>query len=312
MKNFAIISDSTCDLSSDILKEFDIEIINAHFMDKDGTDHLGFTDWNKCDCYESSSEFYKALKNNPVSFKTAAPSIPEIVDAFEKIIKEGKDILAFSISSVMSGTFNLYNKAKEEILAKYSDANIKIIDTLRFGIGIGLMEINASLMRKEGKTLDEVYAYFEANKNRYHQMGWLDDLSFVAKKGRITHSKAFFGQLIGIKPLGESDQNGLTTVLYKAKGEKSAYDIMIKYIEKTIENSHDQIMVICHSVREKQALEYKKLIEEKFKPKKIYVVEMHPSCGINCGPGLMCAYYVGKMSSVDLVEEKKLIEELAA
>lgn len=310
MKDYVIVSDTTCDLSQAVLDDFNIEMINAHFMDRNGEDRLSFTDWKSCDYYNSSADFYKALKASPDKFSTAAPSIDEVKENFVRFLNEGKDILAFTISSAMSGTFNIYTEAKREVLKDYPEAKIMIIDSLRFGGGIGLMEIHASILRKQGKTIEEVYEYINNNKNCFHQMGWLDDLSFVAKKGRITHAKAFFGQLIGIKPLGECDQNGLTTVVGKAKGEKAAYSAMISYIKETITNPSEQIILICHSQREKQALIYKKLIGKEFNPKRVYLMECGPSCGINIGPGLNSAYYFGKVASKDLVNEKELMEKL--
>lgn len=310
MKDYIILTDTTSDLTREILTEYNIEMIPGHFMDKSGKEYDSFTDWSKCECYQSDVEFYKTLKSNPDKFSTSAPSIPHIEEAFIKAIEKGLDVLVFTISSVMSGTFNFFTKAKEEVLAKYPEAKILIVDTLRFGSGIGLMCITASQNRADGLSIEENYEYFEKNKNCFHQMGWLDDLSFVAKKGRITASKAFFGQLIGIKPLGESDQNGLTTVLGKAKGEKAAFDAMIKYIEKEIVSPNEAIILVSHSVREKQALQYVSLIKEKFNPKKIYVTSSGPSCGINMGPGLCAAYFIGRPSSKDLVEEKQLVEDI--
>jgi hypothetical protein len=155
-------------------------------------------------------------------------------------------------------------------------------------------------LRKEGKTLNEVNEFLEENKNRFHQIGWLDDLSFVAKKGRLSHAKAFMGKLIGIKPLGEFDYNGLTTVIGKAKGEKTAYQALLAYMEETIENPEEQVIVVAHSNRFKQAEYYKQLIKDKFNPKEIFVSDVYPACGINVGPGLMAAYYVGKPISKDL------------
>lgn len=309
MKYFDIIVDTTSELNSELLKDFDIKLLKAHFMDEDGKDKVSFTDWSECSYYESQNDFFKHLKNNPDGFKTAPPSEPEIVDIFKESLSKGNDVLAITISSTMSGTFNLFNKAKEEVLES-CNGDIKVIDSLRFGCGIGLMAIKASILRSEGKSLEEVYNFLEENKNTFHQMGWLDDLSFVAKKGRITHSKAFFGQLIGIKPLGEFDQNGLTSVLGKAKGEKEAFPAMINYISETIIDPNNQVILICQSARRKQAEQYKKLIEEKFNPKKVYIVDSCPSCGINMGPGLMSAYYIGKEVSNDMEQEKKLMETI--
>ena len=141
-------------------------------------------------------------------------------------------------------------------------------------------------------------------------MGWLDDLSFVAKKGRISQPKAFLGKLIGVKPLGEFGPCGVTTVIGKAKGEKSAYKAIIEYINQTIENPSEQIIIIANTSRKAQSEVLKSMIEESFHPKAIFINDVYPACGINIGPGLMAAYYVGKPISDDLSQEKELISRI--
>lgn len=310
MKEFKIVSDTTCDLSKEVLNDFNIEMIRAHFMDKDGIDKLSFTDWSECDYYASSSDFYKALKASPSSFASSAPNVEEIKNYFLNLIDQGYDILAIAMSGAMSATYNNYLGAKKEVLEIHPEAKIEVIDSLRFGAGLGMMLVWASIKRSEGKTIEEVVEFLNENRDCFHQMGWLDDLSFVAKKGRITHAKAFFGTLIGIKPLGDFDQNGMTTVLGKAKGEKAAYDAIIEYMKQTVVDPENQVMFVSHSNREKNALVLKDLIAKEFKPKKLYFIETGPSCGINVGPGLNAAYYFGKKASKDLVSEKELMEKI--
>ena len=234
----------------------------------------------------------------------------EIHDVMEDFAKEGSNMIVFCLSTAMSGTYNLYQKAKEMIESKYSKIKIYIVDTMRFGPGIGLMCINASIDRQNGLSINEIYEKALKNKNNYHQMGWLDDLGFVAKKGRITSSQAFFGQLIGIKPLGEFNNCGLTTILSKAKGESQAYKAIIAYIKATIINPSNQVLILAHSIRERQSEVLKQLIIDEIKPLDIYTVELGPSCGINVGPGLLACYYVGKEISPDLLEEKQLMESI--
>ena len=210
----------------------------------------------------------------------------------------------------MSGTYNFAVKGREQALEKYPDAKINIIDSLRFGPGFGLMAVKAAQLRDEGKSLDEVTAWIEENKCRYHQAGWLDDLSFVAKKGRLNHAAAFMGTLVGIKPIGEFDYNGMTTVLGKAKGAKKAYSVLLRYIAETIENPQEQVIFVAQSNRMAQAEQYKKMLEETIKPKEVRIVDVYPASGINVGPGLMAAYYMGKPISKDLSVEKELINRL--
>lgn len=305
-KKFEILADVTCDLSKNFQEKYDIEVIMGHYTTPDGVEHESITSWSN----EERDAFYKNLKKNPNGYTSAPPSVGETFKAFEKHVKEGRSILAMSISGGISGTLSILEKAKEMILEIYKDANIKIVDSFRFGPGFGLMAIYASNLRAEGKDLDEVYAWLEENKNHFHQSGWLDDLSFVAKKGRLTNAKAFFGTLVGIKPIGEFDYNGLTTVIGKVKGEKNAYKVLLKYIEASIINPSEQIIFIATTNRHAQAEVFKNMIIEKFHPKEIYINDVYSNCGINVGPGLMAAYYYGTPISKNLEKERELFNKI--
>lgn len=305
-KKFVILPDVTCDLTDELRAEYDIGFINGHIKMADGEDMPSFLNWGDV----KPQEFYKKLHDDPQSFSTSPPNVYECFDAFEKSITGGFDVLALTISSALSGTYDFMIKAVEMAREKYPEARIRCVDSRRFSAGCGLLAIRASILRSEGKDVDEVAEYLENDKNTIHQAGFLDDLSFVAKKGRLTHAKAFFGTLVGIKPIGEFDYNGLTTVIGKAKGEKQAFKVLIDYIGRTIIDAEEQVVLIATSDRDKQALIYKKLIEERFHPKKVYICPVFPSSAINVGTGLMAAYYSGKPISEGLSEEKQIITEL--
>ena len=306
MKKFVILPDVTCDLSEELRKRFDIEYIKGHIVFPDKVEREGVLEWKYC----TREEFYKDLKKNPNEYSTAPANIDEFKEAFEFYVKQGFDVLSLTISSALSGTYNFALKARELVLEQYPDAKIICIDSQRYSNGFGLIAIYASLLRAEGKDIDEVAKIIEEKKNCFHEMGWLDDLSFVAKKGRLSNSKAFFGTLIGIKPLGEFNHQGLTTVLGKAKGEKKAYQAIMNYIEKTIENPSEQIILIAQTNHMKQALEFKEMLQNKFNPKEIIINDVFPSCGINVGPGLMAAFYMGKPISEDLKAETEIMNEV--
>ena len=308
MKSFVILADATCDLSEEFQREYDIGVIPGHIELPDGTEIPSFLKWEKY----SREDFYASLKKNPNGYSTSPANVAEFSAAMEPYAAENVGVLLLTISSGISGAFNFASQAREELLRKYPSAEIRIVDSMRFGPGFGLMAVYASMLRSQGKTLAETAQWLEDNKNRFHQAGWLDDLSFVAKKGRITQPKAFFGTLAGVKPIGEFDYNGLTTVLGKVKGAKTAYSVLLGYMEATIENPEEQIIFIAQTNRLPQAMEYKKMIEEKFHPKAVFINDVFPSCGINIGPGLMAAYYMGKPISKDLSEERALFDKLTS
>ena len=308
MKSFAVMADATCDLNGELQQQYRITVIPSHIMLPDGQDIPSFHQWERF----SREQFYKDLKANPEGFSTSPPNVSEFKEAFRRAAEQGMDILVLTISTGISGTWNFATQAKNEMAKEYPDTEIRVIDSLRFGPALGMLTVDAARKRDEGMTLAQVADYLEANKNRLHQAGWLDDLSFVARKGRMTHAKAFFGTLAGIKPIGEFDYNGLTTVIGKVKGAKNAYQVLLKYIEKTIQHPEEQTIVIAHTCRAEQAEAYRALIEERFHPGAIRICDVFPMCGISIGPGLMAAYYYGKPISQGLAEERAILEACQA
>lgn len=305
MKNFAIVADSTCDLNGKFQQEYDIRIIPGHIVLPDKTEILSLVKWENF----SREEFYADLKKRPDAYATSPANIAEFTAFFTELAEAGLDILCMTISGGMSGTYNFACSAAQKVKESHPDTEIICIDSLRFGPGFGLMAMYASDLRKEGKSLKETADWLENNKNRFHQAGWLDDLSFVAKKGRLTHAKAFFGTLAGVKPIGEFDYNGMTTVIGKAKGAKAAYSALVSYMGETGEDLGGQIVFIAQTNRLPQAEEFKKQIEERFHPKAVYINDVHPACGVNIGPGLMAAYYVGKPITEGLVAEREILNK---
>lgn len=304
-KKFVILPDNTCDLDESIRREYDIEFVPG-FYTVAGKDFLNDMTWNSI----SRSDFYSALRKHPEAYSSAPPNIAQYEEYFEKFAKQGMDILVLTISSKMSGSFGFAQSAQKSVNEKYPDCKIMIIDSRKFSSAMGLLCVHASIMRSEGKTIEEVYKTLEDTKLCYHQSGWCEDLPFVAKMGRINGAAAFFGTLISIKALGDIDVNGMTTVIGKAKGDKSGYKAALDYIEKTAVDIKNQVMIVCHTDREEKALELKRMIEERFNPKKVLFTSVYPSCGINMGPGMLTCYYKGEPITEGLEKEKSIMSEI--
>ena len=313
-KYFKIISDSTCDLSDEIRQEYDIGYIPGHAILPDGREVSARLDWSVYGSYaqNGADTFYDELMKKPDAFKTSPCNVQEIYEALLGYAKEGTGVLMTCISSGMSGTYAFACEARKQVLEEVPDAEIRIVDSRRFSICNGLMCVYASLMRREGKSLDEIADYLEEKRLCFRQMGWHDNLSFVAKKGRINHSTAFMGKLVGIKTLGECSSTGMTTVIGKVKGTPKAYRAVLEYIDKTIVDASQQVILIGHTARPELAEELKRRICERFSPRKVYICDVFPSCGINIGPGLIAAYYLGTQVSEELTEEKALINNIIA
>ncbi|MCL2256063.1 MAG: DegV family EDD domain-containing protein, partial [Firmicutes bacterium] len=306
--DYAIICDSTCDLSEEMRKRFEVDgYIKSHMTIPDGREIDATLDWS----YMPSEEFYVNLKANPKKYKTAPASIGEVVAFCESYLKKGKDVLLFSLSSKLSVSYNLMLNSAKILEEKYPERKVKVIDTKKYSVGIGLLILKACELRKEGLTIDENAIKIEQIKNTVHQMGTMDDLFYVAAKGRISNAKAFLGTLIKIKTLGDFDADGMVSVIgkIKGKGHEKAYKVIVEYMKNTIVDAKNQIIIVANSARREQAEILAKHIKEQISPKEVIVSDVYSSTGINTGPGLLAAYYFGTPIT-DLKNETEIMNTI--
>ena len=305
MKDFIILPDSTCDLCVEARTEIGMtDYISGH-VNYNGVELPTTLDWEQF----SREEYYKTLSNKKAKVTTAPASPAEYAEAFEKYVKEGKAVITICLSSKISSTLNFAKAAAEEVKAKYPEAQIYCFDSFRMSGGIGLLTYYAYKLQNEGKSYEEVIAWLEENRTKVHQMGPIDDLIFVARRGRISMGKAIFGNFAGVKPMGDCNADGYTTVLTKAKGIGKALDLTVQYVKATATDIENQILFIAHSNRELYANTLKEKLEA-LNPKKVFISDVYSACGANIGPGMIGVYYLGEDVSVDLVKEKEAMSKI--
>ena len=307
MSDFVIIPDASSDLNRELRERFHIpDYVRGTFYFQDGTEAKADLDWELID----PVTYYKSMSGRNALYKTASAQRSEILEVYERQLKAGKDILAVTLSSGLSGTYQVCVKTAQELLKKYPERKIIVVDSLRYSTALSLLVIMASKKKQEGATLEETAAYIEEHKHSIHQIGPMDDLFFLCKTGRISNFKAFFGSLIGINPMADFSRKGLSQVLGKFKGKQRAFDAVIEYMKGTIENPEEQIIFVAHSNRETQAKVLAERIQETFNPKEIIINHVGMACGASVGPGLCAAFYQGKAISEDMSYEQALMNEI--
>ena len=118
------------------------------------------------------------------------------------------------------------------------------------------------------------------------------------------------GSFAGVKPMGDCNAEGYTTVLTKVKGIGKALDLTVQYVKETAVDMQNQIVLIAHSDRELYANDLKQKIQEELSPKEVWVTDVYSACGANIGPGMVGIYYLGQKVSDDLSAEKEIISKL--
>ena len=309
MNKYIILPDVTCDLCPEAVDYFGlVDFIKGHIHFQDGRDFRTDLSWDNI----SPKEFYKLAGNTKDRVVVAPASTTEYELVFDKYLSEGYDVLSMSISSKISATYNFATVAANNMKAKYPDREIYCFDAYRHSVGFGILVAYALEMQKNGASMTEVIAWLEENKFCVHQMGPIDDLFFVARRGRISMGKAIMGTFAGVKPMGDFNAEGYTTVITKVKGIRKALDVTVEYVKKTIRDPENNYIFISHTDREEYALALKERIEKEIPAKKIFFSEVYAACGTNIGPGMISVDYLGGRITEDLAAETAIMNEILA
>lgn len=308
MSNYVIIPDSACDLTAPLRERFGIDdYLRGVIFYPDGHEELVDLDWEKT----TPKAFYDSMSGRNVLYKTSTFVYEDGVRTFEKYLKEGKDILSISLSSALSGTYQLCCLIAKELGEKYPERKIICVDSLRYSTSLALLCMLACKKREDGASIEENAEYLSEMRHCIHQMGPMDDLFFLTKTGRISNFKAIFGSLVGINPVADFNRNGLSEVICKFKGKKSALDATVKYVKELAAEPEKQIVFVAHSNREAAAKALAQMLEKEIAPKEIIINDVGMSCGASIGPGLVAAFFVGPAVSEGLANEKAVMDRIS-
>lgn len=308
MEKFVILPDVTCDLSEEIRTRFGLSEYVCGWVHINDRAMRTTLDWSQI----SREEFYRTLANKKNKVTSATPSPEEYYQMFKRYAEEGYGVLSMSISSKLSGTYAVASAAIERVRAEYPEAHLYAFDSYRMSGSFGLLVAYACEMKQNGSSMDEVVAWLEENKYSVHQMGPIDDLTFVARRGQISSGKAFMGNLIGIKPMGDCNTEGYVTVLAKVKGIKKALDATVAYVKRIARDPENNYLLIMHSDREAYAELLKEKLEAAIPCKGVLVSDVFSGCGTNIGPGMIGVNFLGAPVSEGCATEKEALAEAIA
>lgn len=292
MRDFVILGDSTCDLNKDLREKYGIDYVQMKFV-LEGKEYPASLDWEQL----SAHDFYNAMREGKRITTTQVPA-ETFYEKFEECAKAGKDVVYIGCSSALSGSINTANVVAKEIMEKYPEARVICLDALNSSFGQGIMLMMASDMKKEGKSIDEIAEYITRIRNCVNQCGTVAKLDYLKRAGRVTASSAFFGNLIGIKPILISDAKGQNFAIKKAKGAQNARMEIAQHMKNTGINLEDQVIYISHADDEAAVTELAQLIKTETGCKDVFTDFIGPIVGASVGPGTVIAYCVGKEETI--------------
>lgn len=184
-----ICSDSTCDLSDEIIERYGITIIPLHIVlgDEEYRDRV---DIGQAKIFEWADRNKTTPKTSAVSYEDAEAVIKPMVDA-------GDEVIVFSISSDFSTTFNVFKMLADDL---GSGTSVRVIDSRNLSTGIGLLVVEAAIMAKEGLGADDILKEIERLRPKVRASFVIDTLTYLARGGRCSSVAALTGGVLRIHP----------------------------------------------------------------------------------------------------------------
>lgn len=279
-----VISDSTCDLSQEILNKYDIDIIPLHILK--GNEEL--EDGPDIDI----AALYEWADANKTTPKTSAPSIETAMSALKKHLDEGAELICFSISSEMSTSENVIRMAAEELEA---EDRVAVIDSRNLSTGIGLLVVEAAIMAGDGKTCREIEDRIMDLIPRVRASFVVDTLVYLHRGGRCSAVSALVGGALALHPMiVVKDGKMGAAKKYRGKMEK-VINSYVHDLENSLKNARTDRVFITHSQCDEKIvegvrayLEGLNLFKEILETRAGGVVSSH------CGPGTLGVLFIEK------------------
>lgn len=229
LPEIAIVTDSTSDLTQDMVKGLPLEIIplkiklNGDTYYKDGVDI-------------SKREFWSKLIREGIMPKTSQPSPADFKELYEKLFARGyKKIISIHISSKLSGTQQAARVARGML---NKDNDIAIIDSKAVTFALAHLALESAKMVQNGESYEDIIEWIENTKNKMKVYFVVKDLSYLEKGGRIGRASSVLGSIFKIKPVLKLE-DGEISVEKKAFGERGA----ISHLEKILKGEKNSIIM---------------------------------------------------------------------
>ena len=294
MSKFVIFTDSTSDLTTEQRRSHGIEYVRmlVNWTDKDKKFHETYADLNWTEM--SPSEYYNLMRDGSV-IMTSQVTEQEFDLKFIPHLEKGEDILYLACSSGLSASGALAERLfKEKYSKKFPERTIRVVDTLTSVMAEGTMVLDAAEMKEAGKSLEEIAQTIEKTRLSYNQSATVEDLTTLAKHGRVKAATAFFGNIFGVKPILISDAKGMNFAIEKAKGRRNALLRVASLAKERVITPEKQVCYVCEADARPEDLE---LLVGQLKQigfKDVVVQKLGPIISASCGPATIGVYYKGQ------------------
>lgn len=274
MGNVKIVTDSSCDIPPEIVKELRIEVVpmNIHFGTE--TFYEGVT--------MSSDQFYtRLIREAPaVMPKTSQPAPGAFHEAYVRAAKESRDIISIHVSAALSGTYNSALTAARR-MNESKEAHITVIDSRTASMCLGWTVMAAAEAAARGEQYAEILNLVLDMLPRLHIPSMLETLEYIRYGGRIGKAQAFIGTLLNVKPI-LGIEGGEVIPIEKARTKGKALERLVSI---TRQYAPFEDIAVLHTHSPATAEEVVQLLAPFHPREQIIVSQTCAAIGAHVGPG---------------------------
>jgi DegV family protein with EDD domain len=267
-----IVTDSTSDISYELARTLNIEIVPVYvkFGDevyRDGVDISG-------------DGFYRKLATSFVNPITSPPTPADFFKVYSDCLKDAESIVSIHISAKISDTYDSAMKAKKLMKGK---GQVEVIDSRFTSVGLALIVMAAARLANAGESISNIVEETQRNINQIRLLGLVDTTKYLVAGGRVNRAIAAVANLFQIKPLltfkdGEVVRRGLARTYLRGM------DDLCEFVEIT---PNVQDLAIAYSNVRAQAEELRKRLRSVFPGEKILLAQIGAGLGVHMGPGAL-------------------------
>lgn len=287
MAGYQIVTDSTTDITGEMIEELGVKVIPMCYT-LEGETHRDVPQGGM-----PITDFYKKLRAGSMS-TTAQINSEEFAEFFTPILSGGQDVLYIAFSSGLSGTCQSALIAKRQLEEQFPGRRVEVFDSLAASMGEGLLVYLAVQQQKAGLDLDGVLAWLRENVLRLCHWFTVDDLNHLKRGGRVSAATALVGTMLGIKPVLHVDDEGHLIPVSKVRGRKQSLDELVRKMEETAIDPASQTVFISHGDCLEDALYVQKRVREKLGVPNFHLNFIGPVIGAHSGPGTVALFFLGQ------------------
>ena len=288
MQPYVFMTDSDSDLPFGYVDELDLTMVYMPYMvdGKEYLDDLGRSGKQK--------EYFQSMREGAAPVTSLLPTAAYL-EYFEPCFEKGLDILFVAFSSKLSATIQNVYAARDELMAKYPQRKMIVVDTLSISAPQTILILKSHELYRQGKSMEEVAAWLEENKLRAQAWFTVDDLKYLRRGGRISAVAATVGTMLDLKPIITENREGKLVSSDKVRGRKAALRLIADKAAENIDDPAQAMTIILHADAPEDAARLESMLRERVPALgEIQTYYVGPVIGAHCGPGTVAICFFGK------------------